>query len=403
MKYIRLILLSVALLFNITFSPGITTFARSTLPLRESLSYEAQPGQWPWMTRLLARGNDAMGGGDPGANTNSLDGYTFCGATLIEKEWVLTAKHCVDNTYQFSGGGVWWGLQLTVGDYSMDTIDPHERTFTVSASSIYSMSNLDIALIHLPKPVDDIPPVVIYPPDRDPAAAGAPTVVLGWGCKMTPSGLTNLPYGGQCAYSVNSNSKSAYNYESHILRMATPLIENVSATHLSLYEDVTGYGDSGGPLLVKNSEGQWVQVGIDETSRDFYKVSAGYDWIVQTMLDASGAHLPYIQNNLVVRGSAWFDEAQSGTPDGLFNLSSGDQPAEGVLVTLMSEDGTSLRETSTTSAGLYTFTNLYGGMYKIRFTAPAGYMFTQRDAAANQLDSLDSDVDPATGITGPIM
>ncbi len=47
--------------------------------------------------------------------------------------------------------------------------------------------------------------------------------------------------------------------------------------------------------------------------------------------------------------------------------------------------------------GIYSFNNLLPGSYAVRFTAPAGMIFTAKDAGGNDL--RDSDADPVTGST----
>lgn len=54
--------------------------------------------------------------------------------------------------------------------------------------------------------------------------------------------------------------------------------------------------------------------------------------------------------------------------------------------------------TTTNASGLYSFTGLTPGVpYSVSFTAPAGFTATQANAGN---DALDSDGDPATGLTG---
>src|SRR6185436_19419806 len=51
------------------------------------------------------------------------------------------------------------------------------------------------------------------------------------------------------------------------------------------------------------------------------------------------------------------------------------------------------------SNGYYLFTNLVPGNYVVRFSKPAGYSFTIRDAVGNALDAIDSDADTTNGMT----
>jgi hypothetical protein len=82
--------------------------------------------------------------------------------------------------------------------------------------------------------------------------------------------------------------------------------------------------------------------------------------------------------------------------DGLQDV--GEPGIPGVSVELLKCDGTTLLASTTTNAGgLYLFTNLDEGCYQVRFGLPAGYSRTPLDAGN---DSIDSDANVATGVTG---
>jgi probable HAF family extracellular repeat protein len=87
----------------------------------------------------------------------------------------------------------------------------------------------------------------------------------------------------------------------------------------------------------------------------------------------------------------WEDLNGNGVQD------AGEPAISGVQVELLDGTGTVIRTTTTSSSGLYLFTELAAGNYSVRFTAPTGYVFTTRDQGGN--DALDSDADPITGRT----
>ncbi|TPW11010.1 MAG: hypothetical protein FD127_3459, partial [Acidimicrobiaceae bacterium] len=74
----------------------------------------------------------------------------------------------------------------------------------------------------------------------------------------------------------------------------------------------------------------------------------------------------------------------------------GEPGLAGVSVTLLDATGAVVGvPTATNPTGNYTFTGLAPGSYQVRFVAP-GWGFTLKDAGA---DNVDSDADPATGVT----
>jgi hypothetical protein len=75
---------------------------------------------------------------------------------------------------------------------------------------------------------------------------------------------------------------------------------------------------------------------------------------------------------------------------------------EGVKVSLFDANGDVVASAITDEKGIYFFPNLLPGTYTLGFESlPDGTTFTAQNAGAN--DSLDSDVNPATGRTAPIV
>ncbi len=84
--------------------------------------------------------------------------------------------------------------------------------------------------------------------------------------------------------------------------------------------------------------------------------------------------------------------------DGIQNA--GEPGIPGVTVKLMDAAGTILANTTTDANGVYQFTGLTPGSYKVQFSNyPAGYQPTLANAGGNSQESLDSDADPVSGIT----
>jgi hypothetical protein len=101
---------------------------------------------------------------------------------------------------------------------------------------------------------------------------------------------------------------------------------------------------------------------------------------------------PMAQTGLVLGNRVWLDKNRNGVHD------PGEGGIGGICVHLLDETGTSLQQTSTDSNGYYGF-NATAGKYILAFEKPAWLEYAPKDAGE---DDLDSDVDPASGRTGPI-
>ncbi len=98
-----------------------------------------------------------------------------------------------------------------------------------------------------------------------------------------------------------------------------------------------------------------------------------------------------------IEGRLFMDNNDNSVDD------AGDMGLAGSTVTLLDEDGNPTGLTTTTdSNGNYSFTGLLAGTYAVAFAADAaaaGKTFVDQDAGD---DTIDSDVDEVTGVTGPI-
>ncbi len=86
----------------------------------------------------------------------------------------------------------------------------------------------------------------------------------------------------------------------------------------------------------------------------------------------------------------WLDANQDGLQD------ADEFGIPGVTVNLYDSSDTFIATTTTDAYGNYSFTNLAPGDYHIEVVPPAGYTITTQDAGD---DALDSDIDPATGLS----
>ena len=74
--------------------------------------------------------------------------YYWCGGTLIERQWVLTAKHCVNN---------WEDLKVKIGSQMKNDWNGGWKHEVLSVKQIIRHSSWDLALLKLSEESDMIP------------------------------------------------------------------------------------------------------------------------------------------------------------------------------------------------------------------------------------------------------
>jgi secreted trypsin-like serine protease len=169
----------------------------------------------------------------------------YCGATLINSQWLLTAGHCVKYLPPNPGTS----YRAVLGAYDLRKIPKTAtiRTFKkiVMNPGYYGTSN-DIALIQIP-PITNIKPInmssVTYP-------SGTMTTVIGWGSTKEGSGVMS-PILMQVSVPIVAND---------VCKKAYPFVSAQNVCAGDNQHDAC-QGDSGGPLFV-NVSGSVNQLGI---------------------------------------------------------------------------------------------------------------------------------------------
>ncbi|KAG1967450.1 serine protease 33-like [Pimephales promelas] len=211
-------------------------------------------GQAPFNNKIVG-GQDATAGSWPWqVSIQSDSGGHFCGGSLINKDWVLSAAHC----FQSSSMGT---IMIYLGRRSQSGSNPYEEYRT--AIQFINHPNYDnpsddndIALLQLSSSVtfsDYIRPVCL-------AAAGSvfaadtESWVTGWG--LLQAGGTQIPdILQEVMIPIVSNSDCDNAYGGGITS------NMICAGLLNQGGKDSCQGDSGGPLVSRNGS-QWIQSGI---------------------------------------------------------------------------------------------------------------------------------------------
>ncbi|XP_076863233.1 chymotrypsinogen A-like [Brachyhypopomus gauderio] len=192
---------------------------------------EAVPHSWPWQVSL-----------------QDSTGFHFCGGSLINENWVVTAAHCGTKTSNF----------VILGEHdrssNAEVIQKMKigKVFQHPNYNGYTINN-DITLIKLASPAQLNPRVspVCLPEASDDFPGGMKCVTTGWGLTrynaiMTPPRLQ------QAALPLLTNTNCQNFWGNKI----TDLMICAGASGVS-----SCMGDSGGPLVCQKS-GAWTLVGI---------------------------------------------------------------------------------------------------------------------------------------------
>lgn len=200
---------------------------------------EATPGAWPWQVALLTR---AMN-----------DPYLaqFCGGTIIDPEWVLTAAHCLED---ISADRV----DVLVGAHRLsDSGVRVSASLKISHPDYNAFSNdNDLALLRLSTPVT-YTPISLFTVVSDITELDFMRgTVIGWGAE---DGGYWVPYPDalrEVALPLVDNAQCALN------SYYGPITDNMICAGYDTLTKGACYGDSGGPLMVQKADASWAQVGI---------------------------------------------------------------------------------------------------------------------------------------------
>ncbi|XP_067433234.1 transmembrane protease serine 9-like [Thunnus thynnus] len=198
---------------------------------------DAPPGSWPWQASLQRFGRH------------------FCGGSLINKEWVMSAAHCFSSTSTS-------GWQVSLGRQNLQGKNPNEVSRTVARIILHpnydsDTNNNDIALLRLSSPVeftDYIRPVCLAA-SSSVFNNGTDSWVTGWGAVKEGVSLPFPETLQEVEVPVLGNRQC------NCLNGVGTVTDNMICAGVLAGGKDSCQGDSGGPMV--NQQGSvWVQSGI---------------------------------------------------------------------------------------------------------------------------------------------
>jgi len=228
-------------------------------------------GYSKYASARIVNGQTATKGAYPWIASLQKNNGHYCGATLLNLKWVITASHCVEKAHNL----IEWTIKLGAHNhYQQDASVQRLRIKRIIMHPSYSRSNLraDMAMIELATPAKlnervttaCLPSQGVYPP------VGKRCILAGWGAIRHPGNVFHTLQ--QTVLPVVTAGRSTCHVQTEVV-----CVGNGFKTQSNGKQQPNACrGDSGGPLMCQRSDGRWVLEGVASYVRTYCKYYTGY-------------------------------------------------------------------------------------------------------------------------------